>query len=719
MNEQNNVTMSEIAKNIACLREEAGIKQVDLAKQITWSPTLLSRVESGERDISSDELEKILEAIGSEKAKKLKELINRQWEILPRPPLDHPDQDILWRAEKAGQKLENLRKQPEVPSVFERRLCEYLNELRHCANLILKREHKIAMIGSIGVGKSTFICKIVGLEVSAKNGDAPSPVLEAGGGGITICDVHLKTGQGVGIVVEPRSDEEIRNNVRDFAAHILESYGPDNSDIEKTAHQDSRGISKEIERALRNMADLPVRREKKSDGERSKLHDAARDLAKSFKFERDLEIEILNRMKLHCRDRRDVQYDNKSGEIPYLWLKKKFEQINNGREREFSLPRRIDIVIQENILAMEEIIIEIVDTKGIDNTEIRADLEKHLDDSHTLTLLCSSFNNAPESGIQLLLERAIQVGIGESRLSSKTAIVVLPRSNEALAVKDESGFQVESTEEGYELKGEQVSLALAGLGLRNLQVGFFDAYQDDIQKINGFLVERVRHLRNDFCTRMKEIIENIDFLLENYEQEQFRVVIGKASNQIQAWIKEYSEISPIDDEKTYSSLLSEMRKIHSSTLWATVRREGEWEGLSYSHHLGFGARKCAVIALGEKVTGFSSICKTMIANPDYRDAKDLIRQTERLLLSAYDGLIRKIQLMGNTAFNDQLKGDPEFWKKCNEEWGKGRGFRTNVTSYNASWFGENSRQHIHKQIADAVEKEWKLILERMKGLLVE
>ena len=153
------------------------------------------------------------------------------------------------------------------------------------------------------------------------------------------------------------------------------------------------------------------------------------------------------------------------------------------------------MVVPDRMLGIDDLDVEIIDTKGIDRTATRADLEGHLDDSHTLTVLCSSFNNAPAAEAQLLLERAIQTGV--KQLHNRAAIVVLPRSDEALAVKDESGFMVESVEEGYELKGEQVSLALEPLGLQGLSVGFFDARQDDIRGIQDFLIGRILNLRKD------------------------------------------------------------------------------------------------------------------------------------------------------------------------------------------------------------------------------
>jgi hypothetical protein len=56
--------------------------------------------------------------------------------------------------------------------------------------------------------------------VPGLDGGPALPVLEAGGGGVTVCDVHLSTGRGYGLLIEPCTDEEIRSYVMDFAEHI-------------------------------------------------------------------------------------------------------------------------------------------------------------------------------------------------------------------------------------------------------------------------------------------------------------------------------------------------------------------------------------------------------------------------------------------------------------------------------------------------------------------
>ncbi|WP_227746906.1 hypothetical protein [Paraburkholderia franconis] len=178
-----------------------------------------------------------------------------------------------------------------------------------------------------------------------------------------------------------------------------------------------------MKRAIRNLSGLRVRKEK-SDGKTTRRDDA-KLLAASHASARELVVEVLARMELHRRDARHVRYDPSTGKLPLAWLKETFEAVNNGRLAEFTLPKRIEVVVPETLLKGTDLTTRLIDTKGIDRTAARADLEVHLQDPHSLAILCSGFNNAPGAEARLLLSRARDAGI--RNLGLKAAIVALPR----------------------------------------------------------------------------------------------------------------------------------------------------------------------------------------------------------------------------------------------------------------------------------------------------
>ena len=700
----------EVGRRLFQIREAAGIKQAELARKITWSPAVLSRVESGERVLSGEELQTLLDAIATPGAARLADALGREWHVLPRPPLDHADQDVLWDAELVCRELVGLREQPDIRRAFERRVTEYLDEIQKMAHLLLKREHEIAFIGSIGIGKSTAICKLTGLEVESADGGPATPVLEVGAGGVTICEVQLRTGPTHGIAIEPCSDEEIRAHVADFAEHILRGnvLASDDAPGEEA---DSQGISQEIERAVRNLANVRIRREKGPDG-KTVRRDEAKELAAN-KSVREFVVELLARMELHRRDRRDIWYAASSGKSPRAWLRDTFELINNGRHPEFTLPSRIDLVVPEELLGPMDLAIRMIDTKGIDRTAARADLERHLDEPHTLAVLCSGFNDAPGTTARLLLERAKKAGVRNLDLS--TALLVLPHPDEALAVKD-NGIRVESVTEGYELKHEQITTALEPLGVRNLTVGFFNAFGDEPGTLRQLLTQGLSTIRQNFRQRISDGTRHARTLIANHEKEQVQAVLASAGRMMSTWIAQATTVPPLPGH-IQDSLLSQMQVVYASTIRAAVRREGEWPNLSYTYHLGYGGRQLAAAALQPLVASFMSTTQLMDANPDFREAKDLIHQAQQVLDTAFEELLRKAHIMGQMVFGDALKRDPQFWFACQEEWGRGSGYRGRVVGRNRDWFSADGRKTIEQELWSMVAKEWSTVLTRLAALL--
>lgn len=711
MEQDSSLNPVELGRHLMLVRERGGVKQAELAKRVSLSQAVLSRIESGDRPVSIQEVQDILAQLPTSEAAELSKALQRTWRVLPRPSLDHADQDILWEAELAARDLATLRDLPDTPHAFERRLSEYIEELGRSAGLLLKRDHQVAFIGSIGVGKSTAICRMTGLETPKEDGTMV-PVLEAGGGGITVCEVHLRTGPGFGLIIEPRSDDEIRQDVSDLADHVLKGNVPVEDD--GPGATESQGISKEVARALRNMAGLAVQRPKGSDGKRTTV-DPAKQLAEQFPTQREFVVEVLSRMELHRRDRRDVWYDSASGKSPKAWLGDAFAAINNGRNPEFTLPKRIEVVVPDQLLSASDLTVRFIDTKGIDRTAAREDIEMHFDDPHTLAVLCSNFNNAPAAEARLLLERAKDAG--NRNLEVNASLLVLPRPSEALAMKDDAtSTPVESADEGYELKAEQIALALEPLGLQNLGVGFYNANEDPATAAQEFLIERLALARASFRNRIQDATNGARALLRNHGEERIRAVLRDTSETLRAWATMNTAVPPVHAH-VQESLVAQIQVAYASTVRAAVRREGEWTQLSYSHHIGYGARRLAVIALGNAVNDFVGHCKILAATPRYADATDLISQTERVLTATYEELLRKVQLMGQTVFKDALKADPVFWQACMAEWGQGPGYKTRVASHNRDWFDSEARRQLEDELKSLIAREWARALQSVTDLL--
>ena len=708
-------TITEVGAYLARLREQAGFKQNELAQKVTWSPAVLSRVESGERALSPEELDSILEAIGTEEALGFKETSGRVWLHLPRPPLGHPDEQILWEAELAIRNVKALADSPDIKNVIAKRLEESQLQINGTATPVLKTEHNVAFVGKIGVGKTTALCRMAGLEVLKGDGPEPVPVLEVGAGGTTVCEVRLQQGSDYGFHVEPMDADAFHREVLEFANFLTgpcEEENPEQSEGDQDAH----GTSKEIERVIRNMSGLTVTRRRLPDGKRERI-DKAQKLAEEYNDPSTLAGEILALIRPQQRTRHQVWYPEILGQEPLVWLKETFEQLNNGRHPEFSLPKRIDIIVPQTILGEGPLSVCLVDTKGIDATAERADLEAYFNEPGTLMVLCSSFNDTPSTEVQELLSRAKDARF--SGLDTKAVILSLPRSDEALAVKDDQGIPAESVVEGYELKGEQAELRLKSQSLPYSAIEFFNAREDNPQNLADFLIQRVEGIRQEQCVRLKEAISGAVELVENVDEAHVQESYQQVARRIRFWLEDNREVDGFHG-RLEDSLIAAISRAHPASVNASVRREGNWHNPDYSHQLSYGARVIVARSVVPKQDGFEAIAKNILQDEELGPAFGLVRQARRILEDGINSLLVRSESLGERIYIQHLKPDAQFWPQCRSQWGLGRvdglTYRERVSQHNRNWFSDNGRD-FQSTVQELVKREWSQILERLAAIL--
>lgn len=70
----------------------------------------------------------------------------------------------------------------------------------------------------------------------------------------------------------------------------------------------------------------------------------------------------------------------------------------------------------------------------------------------------------------------------------------------------------------------------------------------------------------------------------------------------------------------------------------------------------------------------------------------------------FDGLVRKVQLVGQSIYSDDLGTDTDFWRSCAQE--RGDGYRNKVNRHNASWFEADPGKDADLRAVDRVLLEW-------------
>ena len=711
---------SEVGRYLIRLRRNAGLTQKEVAERASMYPGVLSKIEMGERSITDDEMQRIVAALDVKDAHHFGKTWSREWSNLERPLIGHPDEDLLWEGELCLVKIAQLREalgfEPDGTDPFQVRLSLSEEEIRRAGTLVRNLEHTIAWMGDIGVGKTTALCAISGLKTSRAPGGRQVEVLEVGTGRTTVCEVQVVQGPGYGLVVESLTDEEVEREVFEFSDFLHRTAanaeqgdrddGGTTSSALPTGDPAFPGTTREISRCIRNMSRLTV--------PRAGTGDPAMQLAQAALDANTLAGEIVSRMNLQGRRRRELWYGPELGREPLVWLEEVFKQVNNGRHPEFSIPRVIEVMIPKDVLDEEVLKLRLVDTKGIDATVERADLEHHLSDPGAVVVLCTGFNEAPAVSVQALLERAQRTGIVD--LDARTAVLVLVHPGQALGVKYDDGIEVDTVEEGYALKKDQVWMQL---GVRNVEcaaVEFFNCREESPEQVKRALLRLVWNVREQHCRDLSTVIRDASAMVDNYREERVVVEQKEASHRLRVWLDNNRQL-PEFASAFEASLVSAIQRAHPSSVRASVRREGLWDNLNYAYHVGFGSREMVDDVVSRRVDGFREVA-TNVAN-DLSNAEDLVNQAIRTMEAGRVRLLTASHNFGRTIHTYDMRSDKPFWASCDFEWGRGPGYRDRVLAEHDSWFGArmDGGEGLKNRVREFVAGEWKVLLERVESML--
>ncbi|MBU2732707.1 helix-turn-helix domain-containing protein [Acidithiobacillus ferridurans] len=692
-----------MGQDIAQFRAEISATQSQLASKSGVDQSRVSRIEKGETG-SPSELGKILDALvalGSKGAADYGAYLAKEWQYVERPDFSNPQRNILEMAEESLRQIADFLDQEDRPWPLKRQIERQRAAIEAAAVYLGKNAHQIAFIGEVGVGKSTAISFLYGLidPTSPPSELRERVVLETGGGHTTLCEVNIRRGPGFGIVVQAQSDEEMRNLVGDFcAATWLRRPGGDGQ------KNDIVNVSEEVQRALRNMSGLTVRRERDANG-KTNSRDQAAELASQCATEEEFRARVIELIKLELRTRREIWIEDGGAKAAMQQLRKLFRDINNGRLGDVPLPASIDLLIPGFGSEVPGLAVSAVDTKGLDEITVRADLDARLKDPRTHVVLCSTFNQAPSTSVQLLLDH-LRNAHGVRVDAGKVSVLALPRDDEAMAVKDDSGESPIDDEDGYQMKCGQIlrTLAIGDGALNGVPIVFFNAKKDDAAKVRGQLIEQVVRLRESHEERLLNECAAADEVIRHHETQAFTSAVQAVADQLSNFLGAHAPLPP-RIRQPLEELIDAIDSIrYASTIWAMTRRNGEYYNFSVSHQVGAGGAKDALLRSKTWFEKLQGVLDTLKQDDDLALAQKTIQQVE---VSA-EGWRRDFAEAARTAavevYRGPLEADVDLWSNCAAQWGAGPGFKVRVRKIIRDWF--EAQTDLNQKLEEIMAALW-------------
>ncbi len=667
------------------LRSELGVTQAALAKEAGLDQSRVSRLEKGEVTTSA-EVEKFLDALdamGSPLARSYREFCDREWEHVPPPSFFNPQRACLEIADETLAAIEEFLADESRPWPLRRQIERQKETLLRGASYLQKLNHNIAFIGPIGVGKSTALSFIFDLLVPSNlvSKAIDRPVLETGGGGTTICEVHIKRGPEFGVSLLPMPESELRALVSDFCAA---RWAVLKNEMKESA--DNVGVSREHDRAIRNMSGLT--RRKTVENGKPTYHDPVADMVATCSSEDEFRARILERMNLPERTRREIWYDSATRQHPMDWVVKTFKEVNNGRLGDVSLPSSIDLIIPDFGRAFGELEISVIDTKGVDDVAVREDLDLRVKDPRTAVVFCTRFNDAPGVTTRSLLQH-MQQTYSEPVNTGKVSVLALPRAEEALAMKDDAGQGVEDDAEGYAFKQMQVENELAAEDLAGVSMFFFNVLSDDAADVRGKLFGQLSQMREAVASRLFDLCAAADEVMKNHEAQALTAAMEEIAERLNSFLQTHLALAA-RERHSYSEAIATIRGVrYAATLWAATRRNGEYAGLNITHNVGVGAAKDARLRSERWFASLSDFLAVLKADKDLQLAPKTLEQIGRSAVSTRMAFLEAVQRAGMEVYREPLT-QSSVWGRCASFWGAGPGFKVRVASELESWFEERA-----------------------------
>lgn len=592
-----------------------------------------------------------------------------------------------------------------VENPIHKQLENYIEHYTDSENYLKNTRHCLAFIGNVGVGKTSAICSLLNLFDDAK------PVLSVGSGRTTLCEVEVKCGETFCIDVTPSSEEEVRSYVKDFS-HYLLSKESGLSDQDKQI--DSFKLSVEVERVLRNMLDLNIERPKKGESKQDS-YDPAFEFVGSFSGLSEVVDALMERIDLGKR-KRTMFLPEPDADLKN-WLRHTFRLINSGAHPEVGLAKKIAILLPENEFQFENRYLRIVDTKGVDQTVNRFDLDDCLTDDRTICVVCTKFGDAPDKTMISFLENAKLAGVGE-RISVECVLLVLDREGEAEEVFDVNDH-VDDKDEGRAIRREHIKNDLKHkLRLEGLDIQFIDAKSDKPVVLRQHLEGKVAALRSTHSKRLREIeaeVANIELEINSQSVYQAK---ERVKVTLEPWLRKALNCNP-EIKEYFIPLIDEISNggVAAASVMASVNRQGEWHNLDYYQDLASGARQQIVEQLDSLKIELMTLINNLLSQNEMQPAYALLKQLKMTTDKRLGVLYQQVFSKGRAVYEPSLKADALFWSRMEGEWGMGGGYKKRIAVGSQSWFQNNRYPDFENAVSQKAKESWERYLEELQQLL--
>ena len=577
---------------------------------------------------------------------------------------------------------------------------EILNSLKVA---IERKSFKAAFIGKIGVGKTSAISKLLNLQYKEAEDVEIIEILKTGSGRTTVCEVIFEYAERYSIAIQPLPETEVRQTVSDFSEFIWNKI---NKDVSEDAEGGSL-LSEEMNRCIRNMLGIPIKREKLPEGKQKSV-DMAIELAKGCKSIDELKELMFECLSIEQRTELEIWPSPEENKEWQKWLKKHFADINDGKNKKMSLPEKL-IVRGPLSLEINGINWSIVDTRGIDGNVSRSDLRKVISEDGTFPIVTSSFNDAPDADARSVLEMGCNLGYLE-KLKREAVLLILDKdeSHKITDIDPKLTTKKDKILDGRAIREEQIYNKLTHDLKWDGCIAFFDCKQEDSENLWEILSSRYKVYLDFYNKEILSVCSAINELLKAEEQQYIAF-----SNALQTLYEQWRKIADEDTpnwEHFGNKLLKHLEKIHHRTLAASIRRKGVYSNLDFYEIVRSIATKSGNDFVFNESTKLQKSLTRIVEDNGFLDFQDQVNSESRKIEREMQNFVEQLGDLASNTWNIYLGSQQVTWDDWDAEWGRGAGYKKRVLAKINNWLQSQLSTDMHQQFLRIVAARWGRVL---------
>jgi hypothetical protein len=144
---------------------------------------------------------------------------------------------------------------------------------------------------------------------------------------------------------------------------------------------------------------------------------------------------------------------------------------------------------------------------------------------------------------------------------------------------------------------------------------------------------------------------------------------------------------------------------HPRTLWAATRRNGAFWNFDVYQHIGDGAAADAKSRAAKPVAGLREIIENRLADADFASAHGFLGQLLEDIGNWEADFVKAARHHAVSVFRPELAVATDLWTECENKYGWGGGFRSDVAEAIREWF--ENHEGLQEQVIRKIDRSWR------------